>query len=127
MFFFIAFLLFNLNLQDSQKYYEDDEIIISFKVKKCQEKNFGINHEYFLIEIKNKTSKTLVINFHKGTRSKENQEDKIAFVLNPNEVRKGSCNYEPLNLRIFKSDLNQENKNSGFQFKLSNIETIQVY
>jgi hypothetical protein len=75
--------------------------------------------------VKNKTNQTLVINYYLG--EKEDEENKVAFVLNPNEVKKGKCGYHPPQLRFFKAD--NLDKKSKFinKFSLTSIKTIEVY
>ena len=65
-----------------------------------------------------------MLNFFKG--NDDNDEQKIAFVLNPNEVREGSCEYDPVKLRLFKSENSQKNNNHVYEFNLSKINVIEV-
>ena len=80
--------------------------------------------EYYFIKGRNKTSETFVLNFFKG--NEENEEHKIAFVLNPNEIRIGTCEYNPIKLRIFKRDNSKKNNNEGYDFNLTKINVIEV-
>ena len=124
--FFLIFSLVSLS-QDSQIYFEDDKVQITYTLSFCELKNFNTRDEYFIIQVRNKTDETLVINFNKGIHEAENQEDKIAFVLNPAEIKKGSCKNDPLGLSVFKRDLNKSFKKNDTPFNLSNIQVVEVY
>lgn len=128
MYLLFISLIFNLTFEDNQwvSYFENDQIEISYKVTTCEYKKYQIIDEYYLIKIKNKTSETLVINFHKGNQTVENDEDKIAFVLKSKEIKEGSCS-NSLGLNIFKKKLLGQNKISPVNFNLSNIKIIEVY
>ena len=55
-----------------------------------------------------------------------NDEDKIAFVLKPNEVRVGNCD-NTFDLNIFSRDMINSKKETTSKFYLSNIKVIEVY
>ena len=69
-------------------------------------------------------NETFVVNFFKGIE--EDEEQKTAFVLNPNEFREGSCEYDPVKLRIFKSNNSQKNIEQENEFNLTKIDVIEV-
>ena len=77
------------------------------------------------IRIINKADETLVINFHKGFQQNENEEYKVAFVLKPYEVRTGSCDYNPIDLKIFKQENPKKSSKSPEIFSLSNITLVE--
>ena len=54
-----------------------------------------------MIKVKNKTNETLVINYYLGDI--KNEENKVAFVLKPYEIKEGNCSYNPIKLRLFKA------------------------
>lgn len=110
--------------QDWVPYYNDKKISISYTSKVCSDKVYNFSFEYYLLKIKNKTDKTIVVNFNKGLSVKE--ETKIAFVLNPLEIITGSCDYNVLDLKIFKreTDLNLSKKTNDIY--LTNIQIIEV-
>ena len=123
-FFFLLSQLFFIPSQQWVSYYEDKNIAISYTSEVCSDKVYNFSFEYYLLKIKNKTDKTIVVNFNKGLSVKE--ENKIAFVLNPFEIITGSCDYNVLDLKIFKSEtnLNLSKKTNGFY--LTKIQIIEV-
>lgn len=124
----LSFLFLNLNSSGPNwaVYFENKKIEISFKDELCDDIKNGVSFEYYMIKVKNKTNETLVINYYLGEQ--EDEENKVAFVLNPNEVKKGKCGYHPSQLRLFKAD-NLDKKKSKFinKFSLTSIKTIEVY
>ena len=92
----------------------------------CDDIRNGVSFEYYMIKVKNKTNETLVINYYLG--EKEDEETKVAFVLNPNEIKKGKCGYHPPQLRLFKANNLDKNKSKFIsKFSLTSIKTIEVY
>ena len=125
MYLSLLFLLTSFFQQDDWVlYHQDKKVEIFFKSHLCDDKKNGFSFEYYLIKVRNRTNETLVLNFFKG--NDDNDEQKIAFVLNPNEVREGSCEYDPVKLRLFKSENSQKNNNHVYEFKLSKINVIEV-
>ncbi|MFL2603860.1 MAG: hypothetical protein ACJ0PP_02850 [Flavobacteriaceae bacterium] len=105
-------------------YHQDKKVDIYFKSHICDDRVNDFKFEYYLIKIKNKTDKTLVINFFKGKKQKE--EEKIAFVLNPFEIKTGSCEYSYVDLKIFKSENSPASKKNIRDFNISKIEVVEV-
>ena len=105
-------------------YHQDKKVEIFYKSHICDDKKNGFSFEYYLIKVRNRTNENLVLNFFKGNQN--NEEQKIALVLNPNEVREGSCEYDPVKLRLFKSENSQKNNNHVYEFNLSKINVIEV-
>ena len=126
MFLSILFL-FTIYIQQDNwiLYQEREKVEISYKSHRCNDKKNGFDFEYYLIKIRNKTNETFVVNFYKGLE--ENEEQKIAFVLKPFEVKTGTCKYDPVKLRIFKSDYSLKNNKKGDDFNLTKIDIIEVY
>ena len=125
LFLSLLFLNFNGSGPDWSVYFENKKIEISFKDVLCDDIKNGVSFEYYMIKVKNKTNETLVINYYLGEQ--EDEENKVSFVLNPNEVKKGKCGYHPSQLRFFKAD--NLDKKSKFinKFSLTSIKTIEVY
>jgi hypothetical protein len=122
----LILLVFSFFQQDEwYRYYEDNKIEISYSSEICIDKNYGLSFEYYLIRVRNKTDEKFVVNFFKGLNKDE--ENKIAFVLGPNEIKDGSCDNFPNDLMIFKSEISKELKNKEKRFHLTSIETIEVY
>ena len=125
MYLSILFLLTSFFQQDDWVlYHQDNKVEIYFKSHTCDDKKNGFSFEYYLIKVRNRTNETFVLNFFKGNQ--ENEEQKIAFVLNPNEVKVGTCEYDPVKLRIFKSDNSQKNNSQLYKFNLTKINVIKV-
>ena len=78
-----------------------------------------------MIKVKNNTNETLVINFYLGDQKDE--ENKVAFVLNPNEIKIGNCSYNPVELILFKADNLDKKSKFVNNFNLTSIEIIEVY
>ena len=92
MYLSLLFLLTSFFQQDDWVlYHQDKKVDIYFKSHICDDRVNDFTFEYYLIKVKNKTGKTLAINFFKGQKQKE--EEKMAFVLNPFEIKSGSCEY----------------------------------
>ncbi len=121
----IIFTLTNGSQTDWPIYFENDKIEISFKDTLCNDLKNGVSFEYYMIKIKNKTNEILVVNYYLGNQ--KNEENKVAFVLNPAEIKKGSCNYDPIKLKLFKAETKNKKPSSPTKFSLNNIEAIEVY
>ena len=85
----------------------------------------GVSFEYYMIKVKNKTNETLVVNYYLGDI--KNEENKVAFVLKPYEIKEGNCIYNPIKLRLFKAETKSKKSRNSIIFSLNNIETIDVY
>ena len=105
-------------------YHEDKKVEIYYTSRVCNDKVYDFSFEYYFIKIKNKTDRTLVVNFFKGLRSDE--EDKIAFVLKPLEITAGTCEFNPIDLKIFKSENSPSSKRKIRKFNLNKVEVIEV-
>ena len=100
------------------------KVDIYFKSHICDDRVNDFTFEYYLIKVKNKTDNTLVINFFKG--QKQNEEEKIVFVLNPFEIKTGSCEYSYVDLKIFKSENSPASKKNIRDFNISKVEVVEV-
>ena len=105
-------------------YHEDKKVEIYYTSRVCNDKVYDFSFEYYFIKIKNKTDRTVIINFFKGLRSDE--ENKIAFVLKPLEIKTGSCIYNPIDLKILKSENSPDSRRKTRKFNLNKIEVIEV-
>lgn len=121
----ILFLLFTGSQTEWSVYFEDKKIEISYKGTLCDDIKNGVSFEYYIIKVKNKTNETLVINYYLGDQ--KNEENKVAFVLNPSETKIGSCSYDPIKLKLFKSETKNKKYGSSLKFSLNSIKTIEVY
>ncbi|MDA9833120.1 hypothetical protein OAI68_06575 [Flavobacteriaceae bacterium] len=113
--------------EDWIPYFENKEIEISFKTSLCEDHQNGVSLEYYLIRVKNKTDETLVVNFYLGDLDDKSEENKVAFVLNPLEIKTGSCDYQPVKLRLFRSESSKKGKGNTTLFNLNTITTVEVY
>ena len=123
---FLTLLFLNLNSSGSDwsVYFENKKIEISFKDVLCDDTRNGVSFEYYIIKVKNKTNETLIINYYLGDQ--KNDENKVAFVLNPYETKIGSCSYNPIKLKLFKSETKNKKYGSSLKFSLNSIAPIEV-
>ena len=112
---------------DWTPYFENKKIEVSFTTTLCEDHQNGVSLEYYLIRVKNKTDDTLVVNFYLGDLDDKSEENKVAFVLNPLEIKTGSCDYQPVKLRLFRSESSKKGKGNTTLFNLNTITTIEVY
>ena len=122
---FVLFFVITGSDSDWSVYFENKKIEISFKEVLCDDVKNGVSFEYYMIKVKNKTNETLVINFYLGDQKDE--ENKVAFVLNPNEIKIGNCSYNPVELILFKADNLDKKSKFANNFNLTSIEIIEVY
>ena len=122
---FVLFFVITGSDSDWSVYFENKKIEISFKEVLCDDVKNGVSFEYYMIKVKNKTNETLVINFYLGDQKDE--ENKVAFVLNPNEIKIGNCSYNPVELILFKADNLDKKSKFVNNFNLNSIEIIEVY
>ena len=73
--------------EDWVPYFENKEIAVYYKTTHCEDIQNGVSFEYYLIQVRNKTNETLVVNFYLGSLNEKSEENKVAFVLNPLEVK----------------------------------------
>ena len=110
-----------------ETYFENKNIQISYTSQICDDTINGFAFEYYMIKVVNKTNETLVVNFYKSKDQILKEEDKIAFVLNPNQTITGTCEHNPVKLRIFKSENTGKDSDFEYEFALSKIEVVEVY
>ena len=122
---FVLFFVITGSDSDWSVYFENKKIEISYKEVLCDDVKNGVSFEYYMIKVKNNTNETLVINFYLGDQKDE--ENKVAFVLNPNEIKIGNCSYNPVELILFKADNLDKKSKFVNNFNLTSIEIIEVY
>ena len=127
MIFLLLLIPFLNPPQNSVVYFEDDQIEISYTETLCDDIKNGVSFEYYLIKVKNKTNETLVVNFYLGEEVNKTEENKVAFVLNPFEIKMGNCNYQTVDLKLFKRENKTKKSTVTEVFNLNSIETIEVY
>lgn len=127
MFFIFFIWSFIFPQSEWETYYENKNIQISYTSQTCNDTRNGFAFEYYMIKVVNKTNETLVVNFQKSKDEITKEEDKIAFVLNPNQTITGTCEYNPVKLRIFKSENTGKDSDYEYEFVLSKIEVVEVY
>ena len=125
----ILLTIFNLSNLDDQwvTYFENKKMKISYKNTLCDDIQNGFSFYYYLIKVQNKTDETFVVNFFLGEEKDKKEENKVAFVLNPLEIKSGSCKYNPVQLKLFKSENKSKKYNPSENFSLNNISTIEIY
>lgn len=126
-FFSVLTLFFSWSTEDWNTYFENKEIAVLYKASMCEDIQNGVSFEYYLIQVKNKTDETLVVNFYLGSLEERSEENKVAFVLNPLEVKTGNCDYQPIKLRLFRSESSKKAKGSIVPFNLNTISAVEVY
>jgi len=127
MFFIFFIWSFIFPQSEWETYYENKNIQISYTSQVCNDTRNGFAFEYYIIKVVNKTDKTFVVNFQKSKDEITKEEDKIAFVLNPNQIIEGTCEYDPVKLRIFKSENTGKDSDFEYEFALSKIVVVEVY
>ena len=129
MYLLILFLTFNFSNIDDQWiiYFENKNMKISYKDTLCDDIQNGFSFYYYLIKIENKTDETFVVNFFLGEEKDKKEENKVVFVLNPYEIKSGTCGYDPTQLKLYKSENKSNKSNLTKTFSLNNISTIEVY
>lgn len=126
---FLIFFIWSLLFPQSgwETYYENKNVQILYASQICDDTQNGFAFAYYMIKVVNKTDETLVVNFQKSKDEITKDEDKVAFVLNPNQTIEGSCAYDPIKLRIFKSENTGKASDIEYEFALSKIEVIEIY
>lgn len=124
---YVVFIFLSWLSVDWTPYFENKKIEVSFTTTLCEDHQNGVSLEYYLIRVKNKTDETLVVNFYLGDLDDKSEENKVAFVLNPLEIKTGSCDYQPVKLRLFRSESSKKRKGNTTLFNLNTITTVEVY
>ena len=126
-YFYIFFTLL-VNQQDQwTPYYENDNFIISYRLQRCNDIKNGFDFSYYFIKATNKTDKTFVIDFvlRDPISTSQREEDKVIVLLEKKESKEGSCDGNN-NLELFYSDNMSQKKSFLKEFKLSDINFVEI-
>ena len=130
-YFYIFFLtlLAEKSAQSEQwiTYNENENFLISYKLKRCNDIKNGFDFNFYLIKLTNKTGKTLVVDFVLGDpiNNRQREEDKVIVILGKRESKEGTCwGYDNLSL-THSSNMTQK-KSIPKEFKLSSINFVEI-
>ena len=130
-YFYIFFLtlLAEKSAQSEQwiTYNENENFLISYKLKRCNDIKNGFDFNVYLIKLTNKTGKTLVVDFVLGDplNPRQREEDKVIVILGKRESKEGTCwGYD--NLSITHSSNMTQKKSIPKEFKLSDINFVEI-
>ena len=130
-YFYIFFLtlLVEKSAQSEQwiTYNENENFLISYKLKRCNDIKNGFDFNVYLIKLTNKTGKTLVVDFVLGDplNPRQREEDKVIVILGKRESKEGTCwGYDNLSL-THSSNMTQK-KSRPKEFKLSSINFVEI-
>ena len=130
-YFYIFFLtlLVEKSAQSEQwiTYNENENFLISYKLKRCNDIKNGFDFNVYLIKLTNKTGKTLVVDFVLGDpiNPRQREEDKVIVILGKRESKEGTCwGYDNLSL-THSSNMTQK-KSIPKEFKLSSINFVEI-
>ena len=130
-YFYIFFLtlLTGKSAQSEQwiTYNENENFLISYKLKRCNDIKNGFDFNVYLIKLTNKTGKTLVVDFVLGDplNPRQREEDKVIVILGKRESKEGTCwGYDNLSL-THSSNMTQK-KSIPKEFKLSSINFVEI-
>ena len=108
-------------------YNENENFLISYKLKRCNDIKNGFDFNVYLIKLTNKTGKTLVVDFVLGDplNPRQREEDKVIVILGKRESKEGTCwGYDNLSL-THSSNMTQK-KSIPKEFKLSSINFVEI-
>ena len=108
-------------------YNENENFLISYKLKRCNDIKNGFDFNVYLIKLTNKTGKTLVVDFVLGDplNPRQREEDKVIVILGKRESKEGTCwGYDNLSL-THSSNMTQK-KSRPKEFKLSSINFVEI-
>ena len=127
-YFYIFFSLIILNQPDPWiTYNENENFLISYKLKRCNDIKNGFDFNVYLIKLTNKTGKTLVVDFVLGDPldTRQREENKVIVILGKRESKEGTCwGYD--NLSITHSSNMTQKKSIPKEFKLSDINFVEI-
>ena len=130
-YFYIFFLtlLVEKSAQSEQwiTYNENENFLISYKLKRCNDIKNGFDFNVYLIKLTNKTGKTLVIDFVLGDpiNPRQREEDKVIVILGKKESKEGTC-WGNDNLSLTHSSNMTQKKSIPKEFKLSSINFVEI-
>ena len=126
-YFYIFFILMVIQPDPWITYNENENFLISYKLKRCNDIKNGFDFNFYLIKLTNKTGKTLVIDFVLGDpkNTRQREEDKVIVILGKRESKEGTCwGYD--NLSITYSNNMTQKKFLSKEFKLSSINFVEI-
>ncbi len=123
-----VFFILSINQTDSWiTYNENENFLISYKLKRCNDVKNGFDFNVYLIKLTNKTGKTLVVDFVLGDPldTRQREENKVIVILGKRESKEGTCwGYD--NLSITHSSNMTQKKSIPKEFKLSDINFVEI-
>jgi len=126
--YFYVFFILLINQSDPWiTYNENENFLISYKLKRCNDVKNGFDFNVYLIKLTNKTGKTLVVDFVLGDplNTRQRKEDKVIVILGKRESKEGTCwGYD--NLSITHSSNMIQKKFLSKEFKLSSINFVEI-
>ena len=126
--YFYVFFILSINQPDPWITYDENEnFLISYKLKRCNDIKNGFDFNFYLIKLTNKTGKTLVIDFVLGDpkNSRQREEDKVIVILGKKESKEGTC-WGNDNLSLTHSSNMTQKKSIPKEFKLSSINFVEI-
>ena len=126
-YFYIFFILMVIQPDPWIIYNENENFLISYKLKRCNDVKNGFDFNVYLIKLTNKTGKTLVVDFVLGDplNTRQREEDKVIVILGKRESKEGTCwGYD--NLSITHSNNMTQKKFLSKEFKLSSINFVEI-
>lgn len=126
-YFYIFFILMVIQPDPWIIYNENENFLISYKLKRCNDVKNGFDFNVYLIKLTNKTGKTLVVDFVLGDplNTRQRKEDKVIVILGKRESKEGTCwGYD--NLSITHSSNMIQKKFLSKEFKLSSINFVEI-
>ena len=126
--YFYVFFILLINQPDPWiTYNENENFLISYKLKRCNDVKNGFDFNVYLIKLTNKTGKTLVVDFVLGDPldTRQREENKVIVILGKRESKEGTCwGYD--NLSITHSSNMTQKKSIPKEFKLSDINFVEI-
>ena len=127
-YFYIFFSLIILNQTDPWiTYNENENFLISYKLKRCNDVKNGFDFNVYLIKLTNKTGKTLVVDFVLGDPldTRQREENKVIVILGKRESKEGTC-WGDDNLSMTHSSNMTQKKSIPKEFNLSDINFVEI-
>lgn len=123
-------LLFSSPLVVGQVVYETNEIIITAKTEQCFSVKNGIDHNYKLLSIENKTGSELSVTFEKELWYNNNcvtcegnpDEHKVSLTIPAENLIQGNCQKDHRELMIFHSSNQEFITDRLTKFQLNNVK-----
>ena len=123
-----VFFILSINQTDSWiTYNENENFLISYKLKRCNDVKNGFDFNVYLIKLTNKTGKTLVVDFVLGDPldTRQREENKVIVILGKRESKEGTC-WGDDNLSMTHSSNMTQKKSIPKEFNLSDINFVEI-